>query len=184
MRGISKTITGARAVSVRAFHTSRAPMAIYNRITDTIGNTPIVKINNLAPEGVDVYAKLEYFNPLSSVKDRLALGVIDAAERSGALKPGMTVVEATSGNTGVATAMVCAERGYPCVIVMAESFRSMHPHTHTAYAWCPYTYPTPRLLIVIQLSRSKHIIQHASSAPDPTTRRTTPPTPTASSVAR
>ena len=93
-----------------------------NSILDTIGRTPVVRINKLAPAGVDLYAKLEAFNPLGSVKDRLALGIIEAAERAGALKPGQTVVEATSGNTGIGLAMVCAQKGYPLVIVMAESF--------------------------------------------------------------
>lgn len=96
--------------------------AIHADITSTIGFTPVVKINKLAPEGVNVFAKCEFFNPLGSVKDRLALAVITAAEKSGALKPGMTVVEATSGNTGIALAMVCAQRGYPFVVCMAESF--------------------------------------------------------------
>ncbi|MDH3663310.1 MAG: cysteine synthase A [Alphaproteobacteria bacterium] len=94
----------------------------YENITETVGNTPVVKINRLAPEGVDVYVKIEAFNPLGSVKDRLALGVIEAAEKSGELKPGQTVVEATSGNTGIGLAMVCAQRGYPLVVTMAESF--------------------------------------------------------------
>ncbi|MDG2154449.1 MAG: pyridoxal-phosphate dependent enzyme, partial [Gammaproteobacteria bacterium] len=94
----------------------------YGNILGTIGNTPIVQLNKLAPAGVNLYAKVESFNPLSSVKDRLALGVIEAAEKSGALKPGQTVVEATSGNTGIGLAMVCAQKGYPLVITMAESF--------------------------------------------------------------
>ncbi|MCA8879278.1 MAG: pyridoxal-phosphate dependent enzyme [Rhodobacteraceae bacterium] len=94
----------------------------YASILDTVGNTPVVRINNLAPEGVEIYAKLEAFNPLGSVKDRLALGVIEAAERDGSLKPGQTVVEATSGNTGIGLAMVCAQKGYPLVVVMAENF--------------------------------------------------------------
>jgi len=91
-------------------------------ILETIGKTPVVRINKLAPEGINLYAKLEAFNPLGSVKDRLALGVIETAEKSGALKPGQTIVEATSGNTGIGLAMVCAQKGYPLVIVMAESF--------------------------------------------------------------
>ncbi len=94
----------------------------YENILGTIGNTPVVKLSKLAPQGVNLYAKVESFNPLSSVKDRLALGVIEAAEKSGALKPGQTVVEATSGNTGIGLAMVCAQKGYPLVITMAESF--------------------------------------------------------------
>ncbi len=97
-------------------------MTIHASILDTIGHTPVVKINRLAPAGVDLYVKVEAANPLGSVKDRLALGVIEDAERSGALKPGQTVVEATSGNTGIGLAMVCAQKGYPLVITMAESF--------------------------------------------------------------
>ena len=95
---------------------------IFDSITDTIGRTPIVRLKRLAPEHVSVYAKIESFNPGGSVKDRLALTLILDAEQSGALKPGQTVVEATSGNTGVALAMVCAARGYPFVATMAESF--------------------------------------------------------------
>ena len=91
-------------------------------ILETIGDTPVVRINKLAPEGVNLFAKVESFNPLSSVKDRLALGVIEAAEASGELQPGQTVVEATSGNTGIGLAMVCAAKGYPFVCIMAESF--------------------------------------------------------------
>ena len=95
---------------------------IYNDILETVGNTPVVKIQRLAPEGVEMYVKVEAFNPLGSVKDRLALGIILDAERRGVLKPGQTVIEATSGNTGIALAMVCAVRGYPFVSIMAESF--------------------------------------------------------------
>ena len=94
----------------------------YANILETVGNTPVVRINRLAPEGVHLYVKIEAFNPLGSVKDRLALGVIEDAERRGALKPGQTVVEATSGNTGIGLAMVCAQKGYPLVVTMAESF--------------------------------------------------------------
>jgi cysteine synthase len=95
---------------------------IYDNILGTIGRTPIVKINRLAPAHVTMYVKCEFFNPLSSVKDRLAIAIIEDAERRGALKAGQTVVEATSGNTGIALAMVCAAKGYPFVAVMAESF--------------------------------------------------------------
>lgn len=95
---------------------------LYDSILDTIGNTPCIRINNLAPEGVRIYVKAEFFNPASSVKDRLAISIIEEAERSGALKPGQTVVEATSGNTGIGLAMVCAAKGYPLVLTMAESF--------------------------------------------------------------
>jgi len=95
---------------------------IYDSILGTIGRTPIVRIQRLAPKNVTMYVKCEFFNPLSSVKDRLAIAIIEDAERSGALKPGQTVVEATSGNTGIALAMVCAAKGYPLVATMAESF--------------------------------------------------------------
>jgi cysteine synthase A len=95
---------------------------LYNSILETIGNTPVVRINKLAPKHVNLYAKVESFNPMGSVKDRLALGAIEQAEQSGALKPGQTIVEATSGNTGIGLAMVCAQKGYPLVITMAESF--------------------------------------------------------------
>lgn len=95
---------------------------IYNNILETIGNTPIIKINNLAPDHVDMYVKAEYFNPLASVKDRLAHAIIADAEAKGLLKPGQTVVEATSGNTGIALAMVCAAKGHPFVAVMSETF--------------------------------------------------------------
>ena len=94
----------------------------YASILETVGNTPVVRINHLAPPGVNLFVKIEAFNPLGSIKDRLALAVIEAAEASGELKPGQTVIEATSGNTGIGLAMVCAQKGYPLVIVMAESF--------------------------------------------------------------
>ena len=97
-------------------------MTRYANILETVGRTPVVRINKLAPEGVELWVKMEAFNPLGSVKDRLALGVIEAAEKSGELKPGQTVVEATSGNTGIGLAMVCAQKGYPLVVTMAESF--------------------------------------------------------------
>src|SRR3977135_1908216 len=95
---------------------------IYDNIRGTIGKTPIVGIQRLAPKHITMYVKCEFFNPLGSVKDRLAIAIIEDAERSGALKPGQTVVEATSGNTGIALAMVCAAKGYPFVATMAESF--------------------------------------------------------------
>jgi cysteine synthase A len=95
---------------------------IHESILGTIGNTPVVKINRLAPEGVTMYVKCEAFNPLSSVKDRLAIAIIEDGERRGALKPGQTVLEATSGNTGIALAMVCAVKGYPFVALMSDSF--------------------------------------------------------------
>src|SRR6266545_2671379 len=95
---------------------------LYQSILGTVGRTPVVRINRLAPPGVNLFVKIEAFNPLGSVKDRLALGVIEAAERSGELKPGQTVIEATSGNTGIGLAMVCAQKGYPLVVTMAEPF--------------------------------------------------------------
>ena len=94
----------------------------FDTILDTIGHTPVIKVAKFAPPGVELFVKVEAFNPLGSVKDRLALGVIEAAERSGELKPGQTVVEATSGNTGIGLAMVCAQKGYPLVVTMAENF--------------------------------------------------------------
>jgi cysteine synthase A len=95
---------------------------IYDSILGTIGRTPVVRLQRLAPAGTTIYAKCEFFNPLSSVKDRLAIAIIEDAERTGALKPGQTVIEATSGNTGIALAMVCAAKGYPFVAVMVETF--------------------------------------------------------------
>jgi len=95
---------------------------LYDSVLDTIGNTPCIRINNLAPKGVRIYVKAEFFNPAASVKDRLAVSIIEEAERSGDLKPGQTVVEATSGNTGIGLAMVCAAKGYPLVVTMADSF--------------------------------------------------------------
>src|SRR6202046_1661536 len=97
-------------------------MAKFQNILETVGNTPVVRINRLAPAGSNLFVKIEAFNPLGSVKDRLALGVIEAAEQAGQLKPGQTVIEATSGNTGIGLAMVCAQKGYPLVVTMAETF--------------------------------------------------------------
>ncbi len=94
----------------------------YANILETVGHTPVVRINKLAPPGIDLFVKIEAFNPLGSVKDRLALGVIEDAEKTGRLKPGQTVIEATSGNTGIGLAMVCAQKGYPLVVTMAETF--------------------------------------------------------------
>jgi cysteine synthase A len=94
----------------------------FQSIIETVGNTPVVRINRLGPPNVNLFVKIEAFNPLGSVKDRLALGVIEAAEKSGELKPGQTVIEATSGNTGIGLAMVCAAKGYPLVVTMAEPF--------------------------------------------------------------
>src|SRR5512144_2592150 len=101
---------------------TRGQGRVYDSVVDTIGNTPCIRINHIAPKHVTVYVKAEFFNPAASVKDRLAISIIEEAERSGALKPGQTVVEATSGNTGIGLAMVCAAKGYPLVVTMADSF--------------------------------------------------------------
>ncbi len=95
---------------------------LFDSVIDTIGDTPVIRINNLGLEDRTIYVKAEFFNPASSVKDRLAIAIIEEAERTGALKPGQTVVEATSGNTGIGLAMVCAQKGYPLVVTMADSF--------------------------------------------------------------
>ncbi len=95
---------------------------LYDGVIETMGDTPCIRVKNIAPSHVKLYVKAEFFNPAASVKDRLAVNIIEAAERSGALKPGQTVVEATSGNTGIGLAMVCAQKGYPLVITMADSF--------------------------------------------------------------
>src|SRR5438128_6329774 len=95
---------------------------LFDSVLDTIGDTPCIRVNNLGPKGVSLYVKAEAFNPASSVKDRLAVNIIEAAERAGTIKPGQTVVEATSGNTGIGLAMVCAQKGYPLVVTMADSF--------------------------------------------------------------
>ncbi|CAM5770125.1 cysteine synthase A [Labrys miyagiensis] len=95
---------------------------LFESILETVGDTPAIRINNLAPSHATIYVKAEFFNPAASVKDRLALSIIEHGERTGALKPGMTVIEATSGNTGIGLAMVCAQKGYPLVVTMADSF--------------------------------------------------------------
>src|SRR5215831_17213203 len=97
-------------------------MAKFDNILDTVGRTPVVRIHRLAPPHVRLFVKIEAFNPLGSVKDRLAVGLIEDAERTGKLRPGQTVIEATSGNTGIGLAMVCASKGYPLVVTMAENF--------------------------------------------------------------
>jgi cysteine synthase A len=110
-------------VSHFPFHQEDAAINAYlDNILATIGNTPVIRINRLAPAGVNMFVKVEAFNPMASVKDRMALSTIEAAEASGALQPGQTVIEATSGNTGIGLAMVCAVKGYPLVLTMAESF--------------------------------------------------------------
>ncbi|WP_292633898.1 PLP-dependent cysteine synthase family protein, partial [Mesorhizobium sp.] len=95
---------------------------LFDSILDTVGDTPVIRINNLGPGHATIYVKAEFFNPAASVKDRLALNIIEEGERSGKLKAGQTVVEATSGNTGIGLAMVCAQKGYPLVVTMADSF--------------------------------------------------------------
>jgi len=122
MIGVKHAAGSLGQMGSRPIFNSAIRRAIYEDITKTIGRTPVVKINKLAPAGINLYAKLEYFNPLSSVKDRLAIAIVEAGERSGKLKPGATIVEATSGNTGIALAMVCAQRGYTFVATMAASF--------------------------------------------------------------
>ncbi len=102
--------------------TTKGRRRLYDSVLDTIGDTPAIRINNLAPAGIEVYVKAEFFNPAGSVKDRLALSIIKEAERDGSLSRGQTVVEATSGNTGIGLAMVCAAKGYPLVVTMADSF--------------------------------------------------------------
>src|SRR4030088_2634977 len=113
---------GTQTVPIPHQRPAATHMTKFANILETVGKTPVVKINKLAPPNVNLYVKIEAFNPLSSVKDRLAIGIIEDAERKGTLKPGQTVVEATSGNTGIALAMVCAAKGYPFVATMAESF--------------------------------------------------------------
>ena len=109
-------------MSTTSPRTTQGQGRLYDSIVDTIGNTPCIRLNRIAPAHVRVYVKAEYFNPAASVKDRLAISIIEEAERSGELKPGQTVVEATSGNTGIGLAMVCAAKGYPLVVTMADSF--------------------------------------------------------------
>ena len=109
-------------MTVQEDRTTDGQGRLYDSVMDTIGNTPCIRINRLAPDHVTMYVKAEFFNPAASVKDRLAVSIIEDAEKSGALKPGQTVVEATSGNTGIGLAMVCAAKGYPLVVTMADSF--------------------------------------------------------------
>lgn len=109
-------------MSATSSRTTSGRGRLFDSVVDTIGDTPCIRINNLAPKGVRVYVKAEFFNPAASVKDRLAISIIEEAERRGDLKPGQTVVEATSGNTGIGLAMVCAAKGYPLVVTMADSF--------------------------------------------------------------
>src|SRR6186713_1460076 len=121
-RGMSPFPTPAPTVGMQDAPQGGLHMARFQNILETIGNTPVVKLNRISPPGVNVYVKVESFNPMGSVKDRMARAVIEDAERRGLLKPGQTVIEATSGNTGIGLAMVCAQKGYPLVVTMAESF--------------------------------------------------------------
>lgn len=105
-----------------SYRTTQGRGRRFDNVLDTIGDTPVIRVNNLGVSHATIYVKCEAFNPASSVKDRLAIAIIEHAERSGALKPGQTVVEATSGNTGIGLAMVCAQKGYPLVVTMADSF--------------------------------------------------------------
>src|ERR1700752_4891772 len=114
--------SGARIADTLAPSRRGTDMAKFANILETVGNTPVVRIGKPAPPDVNLFVKIEAFNPLGSVKDRLALGVIEDAERTGKLKPGQTVIEGTSGNTGIGLAMVCAQKGYPLVVTMAENF--------------------------------------------------------------
>ena len=109
-------------MSQESFRKTKGRKTLYDSVVDTIGDTPCIRINRLAPDGINLYVKAEFFNPAGSVKDRLAISIIEEAELRGALKPGQTVVEATSGNTGIGLAMVCAAKGYPLVVTMADSF--------------------------------------------------------------
>ena len=109
-------------MSAKNSRTTSGRGRLFENIVDTIGDTPCIRVNRLAPDGVRLYVKAEFFNPAASVKDRLAISIIEEAERRGELKPGQTVVEATSGNTGIGLAMVCAAKGYPLVVTMADSF--------------------------------------------------------------
>ena len=109
-------------METRTIRTTMGRGRLFDSILDTVGDTPVIRVNNLAPDNVRLYVKAEFFNPAASVKDRLALNIIEAGERAGTLKPGQTVVEATSGNTGIGLAMVCAQKGYPLVVTMADSF--------------------------------------------------------------
>ena len=109
-------------MDMQSIRTTTGRGRLYESILETVGDTPTIRVNNLGPEGVRLYVKAEFFNPAASVKDRLALNIIEAAERDGKLSPGQTVIEATSGNTGIGLAMVCAQKGYPLVVTMADSF--------------------------------------------------------------
>src|SRR6187431_1274651 len=121
---MSHPISNSRrnAMTPQAPRTTEGRGRLYESIVDTIGNTPCIRVNRIAPKHVRMYVKAEFFNPAASVKDRLAISIIEEAERSGELKPGQTVIEVTSGNTGIGLAMVCAARGHPLVVTMADSF--------------------------------------------------------------
>jgi cysteine synthase A len=117
-----ETLWGDGMTESAQVRTTNGRGRLYDSVLDTVGDTPCIRVNNIAPKHVRMYVKVEAFNPAASVKDRLALNIIESAERNGTLKPGQTVVEATSGNTGIGLAMVCAQKGYPLVVTMADSF--------------------------------------------------------------
>src|ERR1044072_1331291 len=120
---VGKSQAEERAISMSGkVRTTAGRGRLFDSVLDTIGDTPCIRVNNLGPKGVRIYVKAEPFNPASSVKDRLAVNIIEAAERAGTLKPGQTVVEATSGNTGIGLAMECAQKAYPLVVTIADSF--------------------------------------------------------------
>ena len=141
----------------------------YQSILETVGNTPVVRINRLAPPGVNLYVKIEAFNPLGSVKDRLALGVIEAAEKSGELKPGQTVIEATSGNTGIGLAMVCAQKGYPLVVTMAEQF-SVERRRLMRFLGAKVVLTPQALRGMGMVTKAIELARHARLVPDPPVR--------------
>ncbi|HVI89618.1 MAG TPA: PLP-dependent cysteine synthase family protein, partial [Dongiaceae bacterium] len=119
---MTKQSTIHTPIRTTPIRTTKGRGRLFDSIIDTIGDTPVIRINNLGVGQATLYVKAEFFNPAASVKDRLAISIIETAERNGSLKPGQTVVEATSGNTGIGLAMVCAQKGYPLVVTMADSF--------------------------------------------------------------
>lgn len=119
---ILNNVNGKIKMGQESSRTTKGRKILYNSIVDTIGDTPCVRINRLGPAEINIYVKTEFFNPAGSIKDRLAVSIVEEAEKRGTLRPGQTVVEATSGNTGIGLAMVCAAKGYPLVVTMADSF--------------------------------------------------------------
>ena len=119
---ILNNVNGKIEMGQESIRTTKGRKVLYNSIVDTIGDTPCVRINRLGPAEINIYVKAEFFNPAGSVKDRLAISIVEEGEKRGTLRPGQTIVEATSGNTGIGLAMVCAAKGYPLVVTMADSF--------------------------------------------------------------